>query len=233
MRLSMKKDTYLLLENYMLSCMDDSAHDKDHVYRVLYTALDIAQTLQHVDYDILICACLLHDIGRKEQFEDPKVCHAQAGADKALLFLIQNGFSKEYAESVSACIRSHRYRSGNPPQSIEAQILFDADKIDVSGVLGIARTLIYQGQMSEPLYSLLPDGQVSDGTGDTSPSFLQEYKYKLEKIYDHFFTERAKEIAMERRASAVSFYQSILQEIRSTHQYGKELLDHIIDSERL
>lgn len=87
--------------------------------------------------------------------------------------------------------------------------------------------------MSEPLYSLLPDGQVSDGTGDTSPSFLQEYKYKLEKIYDHFFTERAKEIAMERRASAVSFYQSILQEIRSTHQYGKELLDHIIDSERL
>mgnify|MGYP002508580599 CR=1 FL=1 len=76
MRLSMKKDTYLLLENYMLSCMDDSAHDKDHVYRVLYTALDIAQTLQHVDYDILICACLLQDTcpSGKREYSGSDIC---------------------------------------------------------------------------------------------------------------------------------------------------------------
>ena len=167
----MKKETYLLLENYMLSCMDDSAHDKEHVYRVLYTALDIAQTLQDVDYDILICSCLLHDIGRKEQFENPAICHAHAGADKARSFLIQNNFSNEFAEHVSQCILTHRYRNDNPPQSIEAQILFDADKVDVCGTLGIARTLFYKGQVSEPLYSLLPDGQVSDGTDDAKPSF--------------------------------------------------------------
>lgn len=57
--------TYSLLENYMLSCMDDSAHDKEHIYRVLYHAMEIAKTLQNVDYDVLIAACLLHDIGRK------------------------------------------------------------------------------------------------------------------------------------------------------------------------
>ena len=67
----MTKETYSLLENYMLSCMDDSAHDREHVYRVLYHALEIAKTLTNVDYDILIAACLLHDIGRKEQFENP------------------------------------------------------------------------------------------------------------------------------------------------------------------
>ena len=59
----MDKKTYSLLENYMLSCMLDSAHDKEHIYRVLYTALDIAKTEKAVDYDVLICACLLHDIG--------------------------------------------------------------------------------------------------------------------------------------------------------------------------
>ena len=80
----MDRQTYSLVESYMLSCMTDSAHDKEHIYRVLYTALDIAKHETNVDYDILICACLLHDIGRNEQFENPSVCHAEAGSEKAV-----------------------------------------------------------------------------------------------------------------------------------------------------
>lgn len=67
----MDKTTFSLIENYMLSCMEDSAHYKDHIYRVLFNALEIAKSEEAVDYDVLICACLLHDIGRKEQFENP------------------------------------------------------------------------------------------------------------------------------------------------------------------
>ena len=63
----MNKGTYHLFEKYMLTCMGDSAHDKDHIYRVLYNALNIARTEKNVDYDVLITSCLLHDIGRKEQ----------------------------------------------------------------------------------------------------------------------------------------------------------------------
>lgn len=155
--------TYSLLENYMLSCMDDSAHDKDHIYRVLYHAMEIAKTLQDVDYDVLIAACLLHDIGRKEQFENPALCHASVGSEKAFAFLTAHGFEPEYAARVRHCIKTHRYRKNNLPESLEAKILFDADKLDVTGAMGIARTLIYKGIVSEPLYSLLPDGMVSDG----------------------------------------------------------------------
>ena len=107
----MTEENYLLWENYMLSCMEDSAHDREHIYRVLYTALEIARTEQDVNYDVLVCACLLHDIGRKEQFENPSVCHAMAGADKAYAFLVENHFTKEFAERVSRCIRVHRCRS--------------------------------------------------------------------------------------------------------------------------
>ena len=82
----MKKETYNLIESYMLSCMEDSAHDKDHIYRVLNHAMEIAKSEENVDYDVLICACLLHDIGRKEQFEDPSVCHAAVGGEKAYQF---------------------------------------------------------------------------------------------------------------------------------------------------
>lgn len=115
----MKQETYNLLENYMLECMGDSAHDKDHIYRVLYNAMDIAQAEQNVDYDVLICACLLHDIGRKEQFENPKLCHAMVGGEKAYRFLIDNHFCKDFADKVKHCIQTHRYRQNNPPRRLK------------------------------------------------------------------------------------------------------------------
>ncbi len=163
----MDKRTYSLIEDYMLSCMKDSAHDKEHIYRVLYNALEIARAVTEagsgqeeqaqgqktgggeqaqgrkngeegqtpdtsVNYDILIAACLLHDIGRGEQYKNPSVCHAAVGGEMAYRFLTEKGFDKAFAEQVKQCICTHRYRKGNPPQSIEAKILFDADKLDAS-----------------------------------------------------------------------------------------------------
>ncbi len=225
----MDQKTYALIENYMLSCMSDSAHDKDHVYRVLYAALDIAEHEGGVDYDMLVSACLLHDIGRKEQFECPEKCHAMVGAEKAARFLRENGFGEEFSARVGACIASHRFRSDAPPETIEAKILFDADKIDVTGAIGIARTLFYAGQVSVPLYATLPDGQVSDGAKDEEPSFFHEYKYKLEGLYSKFYTKRGTEIAVQRKASASAFYASMLEEVKTSSCVGRTLLKRVID----
>lgn len=102
----MNTKTYQLLEDYMLSCMEDSAHDKEHIYRVLYTAAEIAQTEKDVDYDILITSCLLHDIGRSEQFKDHSLSHALVGGDKAYAFLIGHGLHG------SICRKGQRVYSG-------------------------------------------------------------------------------------------------------------------------
>lgn len=221
----MQKETYQLIEDYMLICMEkDTAHDKEHVYRVLCSALDIARTEKEVDYDILICACLLHDIGRKEQLANPELCHAQIGSEKAYKFLKENHFSVEFCMHVKDCIQTHRFRKGNPPTSIEAKILFDADKIDVSGAVGLARTLAFKGQHNEPFYTRKEDGSISDGTNDVEVSFFQEYKYKLEHIYDKFYTERGAEIARKRQKASVAFYNSMLEEIQSSYENGMQRL---------
>ncbi len=224
----MNKGTYSLFEEYMISCMEDSAHDKEHIYRVLYNALRIAKKEENVDYDVLICACLLHDIGRKEQFANPELCHAVVGSEKAYSFLVSNGYESQYAEKVKHCIRTHRYRKNNLPESLEAKILFDADKLDATGIMGIARTLIYKGIVSEPIYTLLPDGSVSSGENDIEPSFFQEYKYKLEKVYSNFYTAEAKLIAKERQESAVAFYNSLYEEVKSSYENGKEELGNVL-----
>lgn len=156
----MTKDMYNLLEKYMLSCMEDSAHDKDHIYRVLYNALRIAKTENGVNYDVLITACLLHDIGRKEQYENPELCHAMVGSEKA--------------------------------------------------------------------YSLLSDGTVSTGENDTTPSFFQEYKYKLEKLYSNFYTAEGNKLARERQHSAIDFYNSMYEEVTTSYKKGTDELEGLL-----
>lgn len=220
----MTKETYQLLEKYMLSCMGDSAHDKEHIYRVLYSALEIAQEEQDVDYEVLICACLLHDVGRREQFDNPSLCHAQVGAEKAYRFLMEQGFEENFAARVRHCILAHRYRNNNVPETIEAKILFDADKLDVTGAIGIARTLFYKGRVSEPLYNVDSQGRVQDGTEDTVPSFFQEYKYKLENIYSHFYTKKGAEMAQARKQAAADYYENLLQEVRPVYERGRKAL---------
>lgn len=224
----MNKAQFEKIECYMHACMADSAHDREHVYRVLNSALTIAGTEKGVDMDVLICASLLHDIGRQAQFADPTKCHAQVGGDMAYHFLTDNGFSEEFSKKVKSCIVTHRFRENNQPQSIEAKILFDADKLDVAGAMGIARTLLYQGYVSTPLYNRGAKGEILNGTGEETPSFFQEYKFKLENMYDRFYTQKGRKMALERRYAAVSFYESLLNEVRESNAYGKAALEAML-----
>lgn len=220
----MTQQTYTLIERYMYSCMGDSAHDVEHIYRVLYNALQIAEAEKNVDWDVLITACLLHDIGRPEQFSDHSLCHAQVGAEKAGRFLREAAFDEDFIGRVAHCIRTHRFRKNSPPESIEAKILFDADKLDVTGALGIARTLMYKGEVTEPIYNVLPNGEVSDGTHDEAPSFFREYKFKLERLYDRFYTQKGAELAAHRREIAAAFYDALYREVQEGRTAGKDIL---------
>jgi len=226
------RETYELLESFMSSCMDaaDCAHGPEHIIRVLNNALDIAAHEENVDLDVLIAACLLHDIGRRAQLENPVLCHAQVGAEMAQTFLSNNGFDDVFAEHVAACIRAHRYRKGVPCDTIEAKILFDSDKLDVTGALGIARTLHYGALLSEPLYSRDESGAILDGTVKTGEhSFLHEYNFKLRNIYDGFHTAYAAALAESRRKIAEDFYQALLSESLEAEHLGKRHLTKILE----
>ena len=102
---------------------------------------------------------------------------------------------------------------------------FDADKIDVCGATGIARTLLYQGHHGGALYAQSADGSLSDGTGEKGETFFGEYKRKLENIGERLFTARARELAAQRRSAALAFYyQSMLAEVHFSREEGSALL---------
>jgi len=207
----MSEQEYNAIEAFMLDKMKDSAHDKHHIYRVLNIAKDIVKHEPDADIDILIAACLLHDIGRDAQAANPDICHAKIGGEMAYEFLLAQNWPQERAAHVRDCISSHRFRGDNTPQTIEAKILFDADKLEAAGAIGIARTLIYAGQIDSPLYIMSESEIISTDRTDGN-SFVTEYNYKLKNVYNSFHTTRAKEMAEKRQKTAEDFYNALVAE---------------------
>lgn len=210
----MTKEQYKLIEEYMLQYVDKAAHDELHTYRVLNNALKIAKSYKNINYDVLITSCLLHDISRKDEFENKKLCHAIEGGKKAYQFLINSNYDVNFSKHVKECITTHRFRSNNQPNSIEAKILFDADKLDVIGPIGIARTLMYNGQFNEPLYYLDSQGKIDYNVNfEAKDSFLKEYNYKLTKMYKIFYTKEAKRLSRQFKKVSEKFYKNLLKQI--------------------
>lgn len=222
----MTRNEYGRIERIMRDHMLDSAHDREHVYRVLRAALEIAKAYPEADIDVLVAACLLHDIGRAAQFRDPSVSHAEAGADMACAHLLEIGWDGARARLVSDAVRAHRFRGPRKPETIEAKILYDADKLDVAGATGVARTLLYQGAVGEPLYRVDGRGEPMDGHED-EPGFMNEYVSKLSRLQDGFYTPEAAEMARPRAAAARDFYESLLQEVRGLAPLSG-LLDEVL-----
>lgn len=192
----------------------DPVHGFDHVLRVMRMAEGIGEELG-ADLDILRAAALLHDAasahpeGRAEG--DHRMAHEQDSADFARQQLGSQGWSEERIKAVEHCIRSHRFRGQEKPETLEAQILFDADKLDSIGAFGIARTIGYAVQAGQPIFSepspsFLASGQLEPGEPHSA---YHEYLFKLSKIPDRLYTEPARRIAADRVSLFMGFFRQL------------------------
>ncbi len=182
---------------------NDSAHDFDHVLRVLTNAEHIGR-IEGANMDILRTATLLHDIARADQ-DQTGLEHAAEGARRARRILAEAGQATEFAEAVCQAIATHRFRIDNPPQTLEAKILYDADKLDSIGAIGVARTFAYGGFVNRPLWV---------EADDQAHTALQEFRFKLSKVKDCLFTETARQMAQERHLFMTQFFEQMAREIR-------------------
>jgi uncharacterized protein len=200
-----------------------SAHNLDHVFRVYNLCLLLAKYEKNVDLEILIPAALLHDIARVEESKDKTgaIDHAVLGSLVAENILKKLEYEEEKIDKIKHCIISHRFRTGNEPNTIEAKILFDSDKLDVIGASGIARTFMLAGQfgqrltVNEPLndylkFNTVENGRLKDVSKHTP--FI-EYEVKFKKIPDKLYTEKAREIGKERLKFMDEYFTRLKSEI--------------------
>lgn len=224
----MNKYQYEEIQQYMLDCMNDTVHDKLHIYRVVNYAVQIVEKTVGADFDIVLTAALLHDIGRAEERQDNTVCHAEAGSKKAKKFLLSKGYDDCFSDHVAACILSHRHKKGIIPETIEAKIVFDADKLDLIGTVGIARAILFGGQINEPFYLLDNNGFPTDGLPNEAPSLFREYHRKLCSLSTKLYTDAAGQIASPQQNSMNCYFEALIQEVKSNYLSGRDVLkDHL------
>jgi uncharacterized protein len=205
------------------------AHDIDHVMRVYSMCLKLAKRYPNVDLKILKTSALLHDIARLREDEDGhshslKVDHAVLGAEMSAEILRKLGYSDERIEQVTHCIRAHRFRGENQPITLEAKLLSDADKLDVLGATGVARSFTIGGECSQRIYSGIPvdeyvkknfvggkvDGRIIDPSEHSSNL---EFETKFKRVPEKLYTEEARKIAEQRLGFMEQFFDRLKKEI--------------------
>jgi len=187
------------------------SHDWEHTLRVCRLCERIGRA-EGVDMDVLLIAAYLHDIGRSSQdASNGAICHAQKGAEMAEPVVDKLPLSEKQKENVIHCIRSHRFRGNHSPETKEAKVLFDADKLDAIGAVGVARAFLFAGEVGARLHN--PELNIENtrpySIDDTG---YREYKVKLCKIRDRILTKEGRKLADERHAFMEEFFNRFLKE---------------------
>jgi uncharacterized protein len=194
---------------------DDPVHDFSHVLRVARMAERIGRA-EGADLEIVRAAALLHDVEGSAPGGESRKSHHHESAEFAGKVLKEEGWPEERIAAVQHCIRAHRFRSdGEHPETLEAKVLFDADKLDVLGAIGAARTIAYAAIRKQPIFAHPSERFIK--TGEKEPgephSSYHEYLFKLVKVKDRMFTPTGLAIAEERLAFLKAFYEQLEAEV--------------------
>ena len=230
--ISSHADTRLLTDEEArdLYSTGDAAHDFDHVWRVTTLAIRIAQA-EGADVPVVRLAALLHDVPTDalSVHDNASVETAQAGADThrhrqahhlaaadyARALLVARGLGTEQVANVVHCIEAHRFRDQSvQPETLEAKCLYDADKLDSIGAIGIGRAFAIAGAYGHRLWtepwSAAPDAKPA-GENYTP---VHEYVYKLRLILATLHTATARRIGAERHRFMIAFFDRLDAEMQ-------------------
>jgi uncharacterized protein len=188
------------------------SHDWDHTNRVLNLCIHIGSKEQ-ADLEILRYAAILHDIGRMAQDQsNGKLCHAELSARFARRILEKHRIDPSKIQRIIHCIISHRFRGHITPNSKEAKILFDADKLDSIGAVGIGRAFLFAGEIGARLHNPYVDLDTTQPYTQDDTAF-REYQVKLRNVRDRILTKEGKKLANDRHRFMVEFFNRLNKEV--------------------
>ncbi len=191
---------------------NDAAHDQAHIQRVVTNAKNLAIE-ENAQLAVVIPAAWLHDCVTvsKDSVDRPKA--SRLAASKAGDYLHESGYSPQYIPAIQHAIAAHSFSAQIPPETIEAMVVQDADRLDAIGAIGIARCFTVGGILGTRLY-------------DPSEPFPNRRPVNdRENTIDHFYAKLLKlaatmQTAAGKREAArrTNFMQQFLDQLREEIQ---------------
>ncbi len=212
----------LAQETMLSEGSEDAAHDYDHLERVMILAETISarEGVYLPNLPTIWAAVAFHDIGQERERQHGGD-HALIGANMAADLLTGTHFPQEAIPVVRQAIRDHRLTGNNIPQSIEGRILYDADKIDCLGAIGIGRLYLITGRRNQKVYSPVPAEIVEPvdphvvrtlrNRADYSP--VIEFQLLFGDLPDRMTTPAGKILAQERYTYMKEFFTRLQKEV--------------------
>ncbi len=193
----------------------DASHDLEHFRRVARTATCISLTeIPPVDSLVLAAAAYFHDIVCLPKNHPESKLSSRYSAEKAGNILAQLGFPKEKIDPVCHAILAHSFSAGVAPNTIEAKIIQDADRMEALGALGIMRTFYVSGRMRTAPYH--PSDLFAKRRPFDDKAFALDHFYcKLFKLPDLFQTKGGRQIALKRAEFLELFVKELALDVEN------------------
>jgi uncharacterized protein len=197
---------------------EDAAHDYDHLVRVIALA-DKIQASEGGNLPTIWAAVALHDIGQERERRDGGD-HALIGATLAAVLLKDTSFPQEYIPAVQQAIQEHRMTRGIIPKTLEGRILYDADKLDCLGAIGIGRLYCITGRYNQKVYAPIPEDFAEPIDPQTIRNLRRrpdyspyiEFQLLFGNLPDRMTTKTGRELAHERFAYMQEFFTRLRRE---------------------
>ena len=214
---------------YVARCLGSfgTGHDLDHTLRVTANAGRLCDELPDADRLTVLLAAMLHDIGRPvEHCSGGRVCHAQVGSVLAREYLrSRSAISSTRREAVVSAVARHRYRMiSMRPETLEEKILFDADKLDSLGAVGIGRAFLFAGACNSRLHNKASEALAGEAYGREDSAY-REYLVKLRHLPEAMQTLPGKALARERLQYMTDFFRQLDLEIYGEIQSDGEVTE--------
>ena len=191
-------------------------HDWDHTLRVVHNARHLAQA-EGADALVVECGALLHDVGRAEELTaagKSQHCHAALGAEMAPAILAAAGFAESaLVARVVECVRAHRYRrrQSAPPESLEAKVVYDADKLDSIGMVGLGRAFHFAGRIGARLHNTEEEATAAKSYSREDTAY-REFLVKLRHVPERMLTAEGRRLAAVRQQRMLRFFAEFAEE---------------------
>lgn len=193
----------------------DPAHDIMHVRRVVTNAEAILTQEPDADRFITLAAAWLHDIVQLPKGSGPPGEAARRSADEARRMLSGLDIDAATVDAVDHAITAHSFSGGMRPESLEAAIVQDADRLDALGAIGIARLWVTAGELNSKLHHLEDPAGLHRELDDRSFG-LDHITVKLLKLPDLMNTAAGKSMAASRAEFLVDYRQRFIDELGGT-----------------